>query len=422
MSAWLGVIADDVTGACDVAGGVAAAGVPTSVWLGVPDTPADGEECLVVGLKIRTAPVEDAVAQASAAAAWLREQGAHTLYQKYCSTFDSTDTGNIGPVAEALLEAGGAALSVGTPATPQVGRTQYLGHLFVGDRLLSDSPMRDHPLTPMRDSDLVAVLGRQTEGGVALASLAAVHAGAERLAAVISEASESGARHVLVDAVDDRDLDVLAAALEHLAEPVVVGGGAGVAVALARRHAGGAEAAVREEVPPGRRLVLSGSGSARTREQVAAFPGPVLALDPLTVAAEGTAGLESALAAALGDGDGPVLVSATAEPEGVRRTQELLGRQESAALIEDTLGRIALLAVREHGVRRILVAGGETSGAVVASLGLRRLAVAGLGAPGVPWTTGAASAVPGAPEVALLLKSGNFGGEELFTTAWGSAP
>lgn len=422
MSAWLGVLADDVTGACDVAGGIAAAGVPTSVWLGVPDEPADGDDCLVVGLKIRTAPVVDAVAAARAAAAWLRDQGVDTLYQKYCSTFDSTDKGNIGPVAEALLAATGAAITVGTPATPQVGRTQYLGHLFVGDRLLAETPMRDHPLTPMRDSDLIAVLGRQTDGPVALAPLATVHTGAARLATAIDAAAASGARHVLVDAVDDGDLDALAEALEAVDVPLIVGGGAGVAVALARRRANGEPLCARDQVGPGRRLVLSGSGSARTREQVAAFPGPVLVLDPLTVASDGTAGLESALAAALGDGDGPLLVSATTEPADVRRTQETLGRAASAELIEATLGRIALLAVRELSVRRIVVAGGETSGAAVAALGLRRLAVAGLAAPGVPWTTGSATAAPGSPTVALLLKSGNFGGPGLFATAWESAP
>ncbi|WP_210508500.1 3-oxo-tetronate kinase [Naasia sp. SYSU D00057] len=418
--AWLGVIADDVTGACDLAGGVAEAGVPTSVHLGVPE-PGDegGGDCVVVALKTRTVDPADAVARSTAAAAWLRSQGAELIYQKYCSTFDSTDRGNIGPVADALVADGG--ITVGTPATPAAGRTQYLGHLFVGERLLSESPMRDHPLTPMRDSDLVAVLSRQTTGRVALVPLPVVRSGAA--AAEIDAHFAAGARHLLVDAIDDADLDALAAALDDVRTPVVLGGGAGLALALARHRRSNSFPAAKPIPPGGARLILSGSASERTREQVAAFGGTTVRVDPLVLARDGDSALLAEVRASLAAaGEDPVLVSATADPGRVRSTQEALGVEAAAELLESTLARVAVLAVAELGVRRLLVAGGETSGAAVAALGLRRLAVGALAAPGVPWTTGTATAVPGTPTVALLLKSGNFGEPDLFDTAWRSAP
>ncbi|WP_210480288.1 3-oxo-tetronate kinase [Naasia sp. SYSU D00948] len=419
---WLGVVADDVTGACDLAGGVAAAGVTTSVHLGVPgDDERAEDDCVVVALKTRTVAATDAVRESAAAAGWLRDRGAARIYQKYCSTFDSTDRGNIGPVADALAAEG--RITLGTPATPAAGRTQYLGHLFVGDRLLSESPMRDHPLTPMRDSDLVAVLSRQTPSPVVLLPLPAVRAGAGALAREIEARAESGARHLLVDAIDDGDLDVLAAAADEVRVPLVLGGGAGVALALARRRSTGAAPSAQVLPAGGARLVLSGSASERTRQQVAAFPGPVLRLDPVALSRDGLDGLVARLRDVVtAAGEDPVLVSATAQPALVRAAQAALGVERAAELVESALGRLAVAGVRELGVRRLLVAGGETSGAVTSALGLRRLAVGTLAAPGVPWTTGRATAVPGSPEVALLLKSGNFGGPDLFRTAWETAP
>jgi uncharacterized protein YgbK (DUF1537 family) len=423
---WLGVIADDVTGACDVAGGVAAAGMTTSVYLGVPresdeGAPDPSDDCLVVALKTRTVPAERAVAESTAAARWLASRGATRLYQKYCSTFDSTDRGNIGPVADALLPAGG--ITVGTPATPAAGRTQYLGHLFVGDRLLSESSMRDHPLTPMGDSDLVALLSRQTPSPVALVPLRTVHAGSAALAAEIDRHAAAGVRHLLVDAIEDGDLDLLAAAIDAVRTPLVLGGGAGIGLALARRIGRGSGVAAASVPPGGARLILSGSASQRTREQVAAFAGPVVPVDPLAVAREGTEPLLAAVRDAIaGSGDTPVLVSATATPRRVRETQHRLGTERAAELLESALAAVGVLGVTELGVRRLLVAGGETSGAAVAALGLRRLAVGRLAAPGVPWTTGRARSVDGAPTVALLLKSGNFGEADLFTRAWESSP
>ena len=425
MSVRLGVIADDVTGACDLAGGVAAQGIATSVFLGVPEDGMSAEDdCIVVGLKTRTIPRAEAAEASVAAAKWLRGQGVEQLYQKYCSTFDSTDAGNIGPVADALAASlGGSALTVGTPATPAAGRTQYLGHLFVGRQLLSESPMKDHPLTPMRDSDLVAVLSRQTPGAVALVPLATVRAGAGALADAISGERHAGAAHVLVDAIDDADLDLIAEATTLLDQPIVLGGGAGIAVAIARRAARSARIADAPPVADGARLILSGSASARTREQVAAFAGPTIRLDPLRLATDGPGEVETELARLLDTAVGdPVLVSATDEPDRVRAVQDRLGTDQAAALIEGAIGRLAILAVERFEVRRIIVAGGETSGSVAAALGISRLAVGRLAAPGVPWTTGTANAVAGSPAVALLLKSGNFGQVDLFSTGWETAP
>ncbi|PJJ72869.1 uncharacterized protein YgbK (DUF1537 family) [Diaminobutyricimonas aerilata] len=415
---FLGVIADDVTGACDLAGTVAELGHSTSVHLGAPHGDLDADaDCIVVALKTRTIDPDDAVAHSVAAARALLDAGAARLYQKYCSTFDSTPRGNIGPVADALLALlGRDAVSIGTPATPQAGRTQYLGHLFVHDRLLSESSLRDHPLTPMRDPDLVRVLSAQSAHRVGLVPHAAVRWGPS---AVVDAVRSASAEHVLVDALDDGDLDVIAAAIDDVDSPVLLGGGAGLAAALARRALPATAAAPLPAVEPGRRLVLSGSGSERTREQVAAFAGTVLRLDPLALAGDPDA-LDALLAAtdeALA-GDAAVLVSATDEPDAVRRAQTELGVERAAGLVEDALARIAVHAVDRSGVRRLIVAGGETSGAVAAALGATTLRIGRLAAPGVPWAVADREGVL----VALLLKSGNFGGRDLFTTAWESAP
>ncbi|ONI71498.1 hypothetical protein BWI15_15060 [Kribbella sp. ALI-6-A] len=413
----LGVVADDLTGACDLAGGVAHAGLTTSVTLGVPTEPIPSDvDCAVVALKSRTNDPAEAVRDSLAAARALRDAGVRYVYQKYCSTFDSTDRGNIGPVADALVDLlGPDAISLGTPATPQVGRTQYLGHLFVNGQLLSESSLRDHPLTPMTDANLVRVLGRQTTRSVGLVDHSVVRRGAAAIAAAVKAAAvkasavktaavkasavqaSAGAaghramleaehvdavhRHLLVDAVEDADLDRLAEAIALLDVPVVLGGGAGLAVALARSMAGAAERGP-EELPPieaGARLIISGSGSERTRAQVGAFQGRVISVDPLALAADGSASVINRL---------------------VRELAE------------------AIRAVDDLGVRRMIVAGGETSGAVAAALGVKTVRIGALAAPGVPWTYATVRDRP----IALLLKSGNFGGPDLFDTAWEVAP
>ncbi|WP_222856236.1 3-oxo-tetronate kinase [Microbacterium jejuense] len=410
----LGVIADDITGACDVAAGVTAAGLRAEVRLGVPDPSGrPAAECVIVALKSRTAPVETAVADSVATARTLREWGARRLYQKYCSTFDSTDRGNIGPVADALVDGTGAdAASVGTPVTPAVGRTMHRGHLFVGDRLLSESSLADHPLTPMRDPDLVRVLGRQTPHRVGLVPLEVVHAGPGAVVRRLRELRADDVRHVLVDAVEEGDLDVAAAALAA-SDDLVLGGAAGLAVALARRLAT-AEAPAAEPAPQGRGLILSGSGSERTRAQIAAFAGPRYSLDVDALVDAPEVVVDDAVAF-VARARGLPLVSATAEPDVVARVQQRWGREQAAALVEDALARVAAAAVERLGVRRILVAGGETSGAVAAALGVPALRVRRVAAPGVAWTTATDAA---GRTLDLCFKSGNFGGTDFFTTAF----
>jgi uncharacterized protein YgbK (DUF1537 family) len=430
----LGIVADDLTGACDVAAAATDAGLHTVVSLG-PPSEIPLADCVVVALKSRTADPGLAVTQSLESARWLLEHGTGLLYQKYCSTFDSTDRGNIGPVAEALADlvaerTGEPALSVGTPATPENRRTQYLGHLFVGDRLLSESPLRDHPLTPMRDPDLVRVLARQSTRRVALLPHSAVRSDA--LPEALRRFADGGAGHVLIDALDDDDLDRAAAALLAEGAPrALLGGGAGLAGAVARRLSRSLPAergpgGIAREVPAGPRLLLSGSASARTQEQVDAFPGPVRRLDPLRLA-DGSDSAEAVLAELAdryaADPEDAVLVSATADPDRVRAVQAELGTQAAAQLVERELGRIAVGAVDGLGVRRVLVAGGETSGAVAEALGVRSLFVGRSAAPGVPWTVAEhRDGRPGSAPIALLLKSGNFGGADLFTTAWEVAP
>jgi uncharacterized protein YgbK (DUF1537 family) len=468
----LGVVADDVTGATDVAGAVAAEGLATSLVLGVPDAATavpDGLDCVVVALKTRTAPRETAVGESVRSAAWLLEHGADVLYQKYCSTFDSTPEGMIGPIAEGLagLLAGPAAhpaadpdaaleeasddqpdaappMSVGTPASPSLGRTVYQGHLFVEGALLSDSSMRDHPLTPMRDSRLVELLRPQVTGTVALLRLQELRAPVERIAHRLGEHAAQGVRHLLVDAIDDDDLDRLAAALDaagdaatagvHAGESArrsadrtafpLLGGGSGLAAAVARRRGGSGQAPPVAGPDAGERLVIAGSCSARTREQVEAFDGPRLRLDPLSLDTERERTLDE-LFDALRDHyrehpGRPALAFSCADPDELVAVQRQLGAERAAALIEEAWGDLAIRAVDELAVTRLVLAGGETSGAVTRALGIRSLRIGPAVDPGVSWTV--TDRTPTAPRLALLLKSGNFGRRGLFTEAWESCP
>jgi uncharacterized protein YgbK (DUF1537 family) len=421
-----GVIADDVTGACDVAAELRAGGLEVAVALGVPapgDLPED-VDVVVVGLGTRTAPRDRAVADSLAAADALAAAGYERWYQKYCSTFDSTDEGMIGPVGEALAQAAGLAGTAGTPATPHADRTVYRGHLFVGDRLLSESSLARHPLTPMTDPDLVRVLSRQTTLPVGSIPLRTVHAGPAAVAAELAAAPP----HALFDALDDADLDVIAAALDadDGAPPArLAGGGAGLMAALGRRIAARPqltpESAAVDEGPG---IVLVGSASDRTREQLAAAGGPTSTVDAARAVADSVVEADRVLgevAGSLAHGIRPV-VSASHDPLAIADAQRRLGTTVAATAVEDVLARVALGTVERLGVRRLLVAGGETSGAVTRGLGLHALRLTRRVDPGVAWATGVATAAEGSPVVGVLLKSGNFGGVDLFERAWTEAP
>ena len=421
MGILLGCIADDFTGATDLANTLVRQGMRSVQTIGVPDgrgAPGDAD-AVVVALKSRTAPAEDAVRESLAALRWLRDRGARQIFFKYCSTFDSTDRGNIGPVADALLDDLGGEFTIACPAFPANGRAVFKGHLFVGDVLLSESGMQDHPLTPMTDANLARVLSRQTPHRVGLAERASVAAGAGGLAARFAALREDGVRHAIVDAIDGTDLMTIG---EACADLPLITGGSGVAMGLPRNfRRQGLLWGEAEATPPASRgaaVVLAGSCSRRTRAQVAAVRDRWHSrrLDPLAIADS-----ESAAANVLswaGDrlGDGPLLIYSTADPETVAGAQSRMGREEAGALIETTLGRIAAGLV-ERGARRIVVAGGETSGAVVRALGVTALRIGPEIDPGVPWTE-----TLGEPGLALALKSGNFGAVDFFAKAFEMLP
>ncbi|MGO8914373.1 MAG: 3-oxo-tetronate kinase, partial [Stellaceae bacterium] len=377
MTLLLGAIADDLTGATDLANTLVRQGMRTVQLIGVPTRPVpDSVDAVVVALKTRTIAAPEAVAQSLAALRWLVTADTRQFFFKYCSTFDSTDAGNIGPVADALLNALEADLTVFCPAFPENGRAIYLGYLFVGDVLLSESGMRDHPLTPMRDPNLRRVLSRQTPHKVGLVPLATVDRGAEAVRADLAQLRREGCRHVILDAVRDEDLLTLGAALSDC---MLVTGGSGVALGLPEnfRRAGLLQRAQEaDRLPPvrGAAAVISGSCSTATLAQVAYMRrrNAVFDIDPLALAAG-----EPVVARALDWagpllGDQPQLVSASADPGRVRAAQDRLGRERAGSLVEAALAEIAKGLV-QRGVRRLVVAGGETSGAVVQSLGVTEL-------------------------------------------------
>lgn len=420
----LGAIADDFTGATDLANNLVRGGMRCLQVIGVPSQEVDlnNIDAVVVALKSRSCPADEAVADSLAALEWLRQQGARQLCFKYCSTFDSTDQGNIGPVADALLEALGANQTVMVPAFPVNGRTVYQGHLFVGDRLLNDCGMQHHPLNPMQDADLVRVLSRQTPHPVGLANRAMLAQGADATRAHLSTLAEQGVRHVICDTLDEQDLDVLADATVLM--PLVTGGsGLGQALPAQYRKQGWLETITqpgRLAPASGSALVLSGSCSRATLAQVADFldkhPDGGFALDPLSLS-EGDKQQEQALVFARErlSSNSPVLIYASADPDKVCAAQQALGVARAGALVEETMSQLAVALVNE-GVGRLLVAGGETSGAVVSALGITTLRIGEQIDPGVPWTQ-APLAGREAP-LSLALKSGNFGGVDFFTRAF----
>jgi 3-dehydrotetronate 4-kinase len=417
MPVVLGSIADDFTGATDLANTLVREGMRTVQLIGVPagEAPAD-VDAVVVALKSRTIPAADAVAQSLAALAFLRRAGARQILFKYCSTFDSTDRGNIGPVADALLGALDAPFTIFCPAFPENGRTIYHGYLFVGDVLLSESSMRDHPLTPMRDANLVRVLGRQTPHKVGLVPLDAVLRGSNAVRAEFARLRGEGCRHAVVDTVRDADLRTIDAAA---ADFLLITGGSGIALGLPEnfRRAGLIERAQRADLLPsvdGDTAVISGSCSAATLAQVAAMRAthPVFDVDPIALAAGEPVAARALEWAGARLGGTPVLITASAPPDQVRAVQERLGRERAGSLIEAALAAIARGLVG-RGVRRLVIAGGETSGAVVQALGITGLRIGPQIDPGVPWTVSL-----GEPTIALALKSGNFGREDFFVRAF----
>ncbi len=422
MTLLLGCIADDLTGATDLANTLVRQGMRTVQVIGVPaaSEALPEADAIVVALKSRTIPAADAVAMSRAALERLKAAGARQYFFKYCSTFDSTDAGNIGPVADALLADLGETFTVACPAFPENRRTVYLGHLFVGDVLLSDSSMRNHPLTPMTDANLVRVLGRQTKAKVGLVPLGVVSRGPQAIAEEFARLRADRARYAVVDAVEDRHLLNIGAACSDMR---LVTGGSGIALGLPEnfrrrgllRTSGGADTL---PAVGGYAAVVAGSCSAATLAQIEHMKQarPAFAVDPMALAAgEDVTGGALAWARDRLSG-GPVLIYASAPAEEVARTQEKLGCERAGEMIERALAEIAAGLV-VAGVRRLIIAGGETSGAVVQRLGVRALRIGPQIDPGVPWT-----ATVEEPVLALALKSGNFGAPDFFMKAFGMLP
>lgn len=415
----IGVIADDITGATDVAIMLARNGRHVVQVIGAPDGPLPQADAVVVALKSRTIPAADAVAISLQSARALKKAGARQIMFKYCSTFDSRDEGNIGQVTEALMDALGADIVISTPAYPANNRSVFQGHLFVGAMLLSDSPMKDHPLTPMRDSNLVRVLQRQTALPVGLLAFADVAKGAAHIADTIARAKADGKKMLIADAIQNDDLLALG---EAVRDAPLVAGGAGIALGLGVGVSGSVMRSA-FPAPQGPALIISGSCSVATQGQVAAAIAagfPAYKINAGELMADGVALIEDALAWAEKNHDGkPLLIYSTPDPQELKATQAKYGAEKIGAAFEHALAAIAVALV-DRGVQRLIIAGGETSGAVVQALGVKTLVIGPEIDTGVPWT-----AAVERPGVVIAAKSGNFGAPDFFVKAWaklGDAP
>jgi uncharacterized protein YgbK (DUF1537 family) len=420
MSILLGAIGDDITGSTDLALMLAQNGMSTVQYLGIPPRRVAAQECqaAVVALKSRTAPVEQAVQESLQACDWLLEQGAVQIIFKYCSTFDSTENGNIGPVAEALLNHLGDDITVVCPAFPANARTIYKGHLYVGDTLLAESGMRDHPLTPMRDSNLVRFMGRQVSDPdtMGLIPYEVVDKGEEAVTRALYELLHAGKRFVVLDSLQDEHLRSCGKAIAGLK---LVTGGSGIAMGLPqnlREQRLLTEPGGFADMPrlKGKAAVLAGSCSIATRGQVKhmAAEHPALAIDPLTLDQGGQGPDRAADWAGERLAKGPVLIYSSNEPEEVAKAQAELGKQQAGEVVEDFFAGLARRLVEEMGVDKLIVAGGETSGAVMKALDISALHIGPEIDPGVPWTVSV-----GKKPICLALKSGNFGTEDFFLKA-----
>ncbi|MGJ7502276.1 3-oxo-tetronate kinase [Variovorax sp. ZT5P49] len=414
----LGCIADDFTGATDLANNLVRAGMRVVQAIGVPEGPLDADvDAVVVALKSRTIAPAEAIAQSLDALRWLQAQGGKQIYFKYCSTFDSTPQGNIGPVTEALMDALQCDFTIATPAFPDNKRTVFKGYLFAGDVLLNESGMQNHPLTPMTDPNLVRVLQAQCKRKVGLIDYTVVARGVAVIDERIAQLKAEGVSIAVVDAVSNDDLLRMGPALAKM--PLLTAG-SGVAIGLPANF-GLAPSSQASALPKagGKTAVVSGSCSLATNRQVLDFiqrGGAAMAIDPLRIAAGVDVTAEVlAWATPLID-KGSVLVYSTAEAGAVKSVQGRLGVEEAGAMVERTIAAIARGLV-ERGVHQLVVAGGETSGACVQALGIAQMQIGPQIDPGVPWCYARSDAAPEAG-VHIALKSGNFGSDDFFTKAF----
>ena len=415
----LGCVADDVTGATDLANNLVLSGMRVIQFFGVPSPEQlqdNACDAVVVALKTRSINADDASAQSVEAIEALRNAGCRRYFFKYCSTFDSTKSGNIGPVAEALMDALGVQQTVFCPAFPRAGRTVYCGHLFVNGKLLNESGMEHHPLNPMKDANLVRVLSEQSTRSVGLLAYESLST-VNRVNETLESLRNDGKEMIVTDGCDDEHLRTIANVVFEL--PLVTGG-SGIARHLPEAYRRNSLLASRHAAPslpdiPGRSLILSGSCSNATNRQVALASPECCAfsIDVLAVVNDFETEQSKLLDwARRCDGDRPMLVYSTALPKQVHEIQKHLGSERAAAAVEDFLGWTAKQLVNQLNVRRLIVAGGETSGAVVRALGIEAIRIGPEICAGVPWTESI-----GDRSIALALKSGNFGDDGFFKDA-----
>ena len=414
MPITLGCIADDFTGATDLANMLVKGGLKTIQLLGTPrkSDVVPSVDAVIIALKTRTIPVEEAIEQSLRALNWLKSAGAEKFFFKYCSTFDSTDDGNIGPIIDALMADLETPFTIACPAFPETERTIFKGHLFVGDKLLSDSPMRYHPLTPMTDSNLVSTLSRQTSQKVGLVQYTDILGGPSEIRKAFDQLRKEDVAIAITDVLNDEHLYFLGEAVKDFK---LITGGSGISLGLPsqlKSRNNHKEKITAHKLPKvlGKELILSGSCSEMTLAQVNEFSKKyrTLKLNPIELA-ESNASLENAVDWVIqAKGEEPILVYASAPPDAVNEAQKRLGRDLASSTVENALAKIASAAV-QNGFRRIVIAGGETAGAVVSNLGIKGIMIGEQIDPGVPTTVSI-----GNPSIGLVLKSGNFGSADFF--------
>ena len=416
MTTFLGCIADDFTGATDLASMLARSGVNVSLRIGVPlSTPENTAEIEVIALKTRSISASKAIEESLSALKWLKEAGAKKYFFKYCSTFDSTAEGNIGPVSEALMNELKVDQTIYCPAFPENGRSIYMGNLFVGQKLLSESSMKDHPLTPMNDSNLMRLLSAQVSRRVGLADRKVVNSGVTSLKEKLISLKENDVPHVIVDAVADTDLDTIASACQDMD---YITGGSALAMPLAEFYKASGKISANDNSFMNKKLntgsiILSGSCSEMTIIQVKNFiqrGAAAFQLDPIDLAENGVKKVLDWLSSQ--DFTKNIIIYATSDPDTVKKVQTELGVDMAGKIVEQGLSECAI-AARELGIKNFIIAGGETSGAITKALNVRQLDIGIEIAPGVPWTFSGKKN----NQIALSLKSGNFGSEEFFTEA-----
>jgi 3-dehydrotetronate 4-kinase len=412
----LGCIADDFTGGTDLANNLVKRGFRTVQTLGIPRWPkaAAGSDAVVVALKTRTCPPNQAVRESLRALEWLQTLGCKQFYFKYCSTFDSTPRGNIGPVIDALLAALSSNFTIACPAFPDNGRTVYRGHLFVHDVLLSESGMQNHPLTPMTDPNLVRFLSAQTSSQVGLIRFDRISQGPKAVVQEIQSLRQDKVRIAITDCLSNADLVVVGDAVKEL---TLVTGGSGLALGLAANFGLSGAAPVSVPAFPGNRAILAGSCSKMTLRQIEHAKPTCshrqISVKSLAEDSEAVIGEVVSWAREMLSKPKPLLIYTSETVAGLTKNQNELGIETSGSLCEDALAQIASSLVND-GVTQLIVAGGETSGAVVKKLAIGLLKIGPEIDPGVPWTL----AIGPGKQLALALKSGNFGSEDFFTKAW----